>query len=204
MGKSSYFLRYIDFNNVYNIAIIGNGKNTKDIDFFIKNNKKVTSFDFIEIQYKDILFKQVNGDFNLNCNKYYNSFDIVWACHVLEHQRNVGLFLDNVYKIMKKDALLYLSVPPYKKNIVGGHLSVWNMGLLIYNLCLANFNVKEGRFKKYGYNIFSIVSKNIDIILPDLIYDKGDLETLKYSWNKENPLFQNINGDISEINWFDF
>jgi len=201
VGISNKFLKHIDISNVGNVCIIGNGiKDTNDIDFFLQKNIKVTAFDYVSAHIKDSNYTFISGDFNKNCQNHYNSFDVVWACHVLEHQRNVGLFLDNVYNILKDDGVLCVCVPPLKHNIVGGHVSLWNMGILMYNLVLAKFDVKNGKFKKSGYNIFGMCHKNSHP-LPNLIFDKGDIEALHDHWNDCAKFRQNSNGDIDSANW---
>lgn len=124
--------------------------------------------------------------------------DCIWCCHVLEHQRNPGIFLDKVFKDLKEGGVLAITVPPMKHTIVGGHLTLWNAGLVLYHLVLAGFDCKEVRIKEYDYNISVIVEKK-SIEVPELIYDAGDLETLKeYLPEKVNGPF---NGNIREMNW---
>jgi hypothetical protein len=89
-------------------------------------------------------------------------------------------------------------VPPAKHEIVGGHLSIWNAGLLTYNLVLAGIDCSQIRIKRYGYNISAIVH-NRRITLPALRNDSGDLEILKPylpAWLRDG-----VNGDIAEWNW---
>lgn len=103
--------------------------------------------------------------------------EFIWASHVLEHQRNVGMFLDKIYKDLLDGGLLVITVPPSKPTIVGGHLSIWNAGLLLYNLVMAGFDCSEAKVYKYGYNISVIVEKH-SIELPKLNYDRGDINKL--------------------------
>ena len=41
-------------------------------------------------------------------------FDIVFCSHVIEHQRNVGNFLDKIYDILSDDGVLILSAQNMK------------------------------------------------------------------------------------------
>ena len=128
-----------------------------------------------------------------------NQFDCIWCCHVLEHQLNVNLFLKKVHNELKEGGVLAISVPPMKHQIVGGHVSIWNAGLLLYNLVMAGFDCIEPAIKTYGYNVSVIIRKKT-IELPDnLDYDVGDLEKLSTFF----PPFvkQNFNGNIQEYNW---
>jgi len=104
-------------------------------------------------------------------------FDCVWCCHVLEHQPNVNRFLRAIHRNLKPGGVLAITVPPLKHNIVGGHLTLWNAGLLLYNLVLAGFNCRHARVIKAGYNITAILNRE-EIELPSLRYDGGDIDRL--------------------------
>lgn len=200
MGIAHNFIKTTGLFRIEKIAVIGPGRDKTDIAYFCNSGINTVSFDISKNEYKHPLHSTIEGDFNKNCSSLTNVFDAVWACHVLEHQRNVGLFLDNIHNILKPEGVLFVSVPPCKQSIVGGHLTVWNMGLLLYNLVLSGFNVKEGRFKKEGYNIFGVCKKS-NIPIPKLNMDAGDLELLKEHWPTQYPLKQNTSGIIDSINW---
>lgn len=104
-------------------------------------------------------------------------FDCIWCCHVLEHQRNVGAFLDKINSDLWEDGLLAITVPPRKDEIVGGHLSLWNPGLLLYNLIMAGFDCRDALVLVGGYDI-SCVLKKRTIDLPQLKMDNGDIDRL--------------------------
>ena len=86
-------------------------------------------------------------------------FDCVWVSHVLEHQLNVNQFLTKVFRDLKEGGILALTIPPLKHEIVGGHVTLWNAGLLLYNLILAGFDCSQAAIKCYGYNISVIMPK---------------------------------------------
>ena len=160
-------------------------------NFFKELAKDVTRQD-INPDYKPDLL----GDFNnLATDKLY---DCVWCSHVLEHQLNVNHFLTKIFHTLKDDGVLAITVPPAKHEIVGGHITLWNAGLLLYNLILAGFDCKDAAVKSYGYNISVIVNKRT-AILPELNYDAGDINAL----NEFFPLgvYEGFDGNIQEINW---
>lgn len=142
------------------------------------------------------------GDFNTVDIK--RTYDIVWASHCLEHQLNVNIFLKKIYNVLGKDGYAAITVPPLKNQIVGGHLTLWNAGLLLYNLVLAGFDCSSAKIKKYDYNISVIVQKNnITIPYEQLEYDTNDLNILNKFFPKnicygKNCVFE---GDIEELNW---
>ena len=120
--------------------------------------------------------------------------DLVWACHVLEHQRNPGLFLEKCFDDCRQ--WFCVTVPPLKHEIVGGHVSLWNAGLLIYHLILAGWDCSQARVMQYGYNISLLVEKK-RAVLPSLKMDYGDIDALKEFFPM--PVVHGFNGDIYEI-----
>ena len=199
-----YFLPYMLRYNFDTILDIGMGPDTYIADFFIKNKKRVYAID-IEKQnsYEHEKFHFIEGNFL--GYPFSRKFDAVLASHVLEHVQNTGLFLDKVYDILNDDGIFFCIVPPHKTQIVGGHVTIgWNMGILMYNLILSGFDVKEGRFKKCGYNIAGFVKKRENKKLPeDLIFDAGDIEKLADYWPNKDYFKHAFEGDIEEWNWFE-
>ena len=100
-----------------------------------------------------------------------------------------------------------VSVPPYESVIMGGHVSLWNAGLLLYRLVLAGVNCKEARVKTYDWDISVIVSvKEFIDVSSKLVYDSGDLRTireylpsgLKFFSSEQNESYY---GNIHKLNW---
>jgi SAM-dependent methyltransferase len=126
------------------------------------------------------------------------TFELLWCSHVLEHQRNVGLFLDKAFRLLRPGGILAVTVPPRKDEIVGGHLSIWNAGLLLYNLVLAGFDCRHAAVLSAGYNVSVVVRKRL-APLPSLRMDEGDIERLARFFPGE--VRQGFDGCISELNW---
>jgi len=140
------------------------------------------------------------GDYNsLEIKKVY---DGIWCAHCLEHQLNVQSFLKKIKSNLKEGGWLAITVPPLKHQIVSGHLSLWNAGLLLYNLIIAGFNCEDAKVKTYDYNI-SIVVKNKSFELPQLNYNYGDLITLYDYFPKQLERNKKgfFDGQIKELNW---
>ena len=89
-------------------------------------------------------------------------------------------------------------MPPMKDAIVGGHVSLWNAGMLIYRLVLAGFDCRQAAVKTYGYNISVVVRKRV-AHLPELAMDAGDIERLAQFFPM--PVAQDFDGRISQLNW---
>ena len=125
-------------------------------------------------------------------------FDGIWCNHTLEHQLNVNAFLKKVRHDVKPGGLVSMTVPPLGHRIVGGHVTLWNEGLLLYNMIVAGFDCREAVVGVYGPNI-SVLVRRKDANLPALYYDKGDIELLA-------PFFpmavsQGFEGRTGPINW---
>ncbi len=183
-----------DFQTVLDI---GSGAGTH-ADFLESRGKKVTRLDFGKSVYfkKNPNQKIIQG--NYLHQEFGEKFDLIWACHVLEHQININKFLKKIKLDLQENGILCITVPPLKHEIVGGHVSLWNAGLLMYNLVLAGFSCRHARIKSYGYNI-SIIIKNSSINIPTLDYDYGDINRLK-EFFPEN-LQEGFDGNITRLNW---
>lgn len=124
--------------------------------------------------------------------------DGIWASHVLEHMPNVGMFLEKCFADLRDGGLLAVTVPPAKHQIVGGHVSLWNEGLLLYRLILAGFDCREARVGVYGYNISVLVRKK-RAALPPLAMDCGDIEQIAHLFPV--PACQGFDGQLGCIGW---
>ena len=176
-------LNEFEFHTVLDIGC-GDGAAS---EFFKRGGKDVYSLDLTPAYPSAVI-----GDY-MDIEFAPGQFDCIWSAHVLEHQPNVNLFLRKIYHDLADDGVLCLTVPPAKREVVSGHLSVWNAGLLVYNLLYAGFDCQGIRIKKYGYNISVILRKKA---IPT---DKRDFPTLaKYA----PPFFVNgFVGNIQEHRW---
>jgi SAM-dependent methyltransferase len=168
-------------------------------DLFLKHGKKVTAVDYGKSIYFNRNKHRINcliGDFN--AMQFEEQFDCVWASHVLEHQLNTGIFLQNIFKAAKEGAAVCITVPPLQHEILGGHVSLWNAGLLLYNLVLAGFDCREVSILRYGYNI-SVIVKKRSVTLPELTFDNGDVERILLFLPE--GLHEGFYGDIVSHNW---
>lgn len=160
-------------------------------ELFREAGKEVTTIslvppaDFVGIEYTDLQF----GDEKFGC---------IWASHVLEHQPNVNQFLKKCFSDLADGGILAVTVPPAKDQIVGGHLTLWNEGLLLYNLILAGFDCSEAMVGRYDYNISVIVRKKA---VPEtkLVMDKGDINTLAPYFPHDAR--EGFNGCLDPVNW---
>jgi len=118
--------------------------------FFEYMGKTVTSVDFD----KDADY---TGDF-MEID-FQEKYDLVWCSHVLEHQRNVGAFLEKVYSLIEDNGVLAVIVPIQRPEVIlAGHVTSWSMLSLCYNLILSGFDCSEARMLS-SYEISVIVEK---------------------------------------------
>ena len=191
--------KVLSLKNVNNILDVGSGKG-EHASLFSKAGKQVFCVDIEDSKtevYDDPNVFFICSDFmKLNMS---TQVDCVWVSHVLEHQLNVNNFLKSCLSMLKPGGYIAITVPPYKPEIVGGHLSIWNAGLVLYNLILAGTSCRGAMVKQYGYNI-SVIVPYMPITLPQLNYDNGDIETLSRFFPK-NHSKQGFNGNILRLNW---
>ena len=198
-------LREYDFDTVLDIGC-GEGMHAR---VMARAGKKVTGVDYGESIYfkkNDLPYDVVIGDFNKL--KLGRQFDCVWCSHVLEHQQNVDDFLRNIFAVLKEDGVLALSVPPPKDQIVGGHVGLWNIGLVLYRLILAGFDCRQASMRKYGYNQSVIVRKKTIARSLPLTFDAGDIKCIRRYLPKGLSFVRTgkdvpFDGAIITLNWGD-
>ena len=124
--------------------------------------------------------------------------DGIWACHVLEHSRTPGPFLEACFMALKPGGLFAVIVPPAKRYVVGGHVTLWTLGLLLYNLILAGFDCREAAVGAYGYNL-SVMVRAEEADLPELNHDAGDIELVSRYFPKGVDARQGFDGTLPEL-----
>ncbi len=169
---------------------------------FKKHGKKVTALDFGTSVYAQESHDNYTGiskvTIDFNAYETEEKYDCIWASHVLEHQSNPGAFIRKCMDLTKENGLICITVPPLKHEIVGGHLTLWNAGLLLYQLVFNGLDCQNASICSYGYNITIIVKKKLRDNV-DLDYDSGDIRKLKAFF----PSFidEPFNGIIKQWNW---
>jgi SAM-dependent methyltransferase len=183
----------IQFETVLDVGC-GTGEHTKP---FQKAGYKVTAIDH-QKTFPDVIPMLYGVTSESYVRK--DGFDLVWTSHVLEHQMNTLTFLQCLKTDLKEGGWLSTTVPPLKHEIVGGHVTLWNAGLLLYNLVMAGFDCSQAKIKTYGYNISVIVRKKSVELPKNLHYDRGDIEKLA-TFFPQPFRHQGFNGQIQEWNW---
>lgn len=127
--------------------------------------------------------------------------DAIWLSHVLEHTLDTGTFLKKAHALLSPEGWLFVMVPPFKHEVVGGHVTPgWNIGILMYVLLVSGFDIKNGHFVRHGYNVCGFVQKARNE-LPPLNFDRGDIERTKTWWPMD--VAQGFDGNIQSMNWLE-
>lgn len=145
----------------------------------------------LEIDYRDCEFEKMEPQ---------AGFNAIWASHVIEHSRNVGAFLDRCFDLLKDGGWLFVVVPPFKHQVVQGHVAPgWNIGLLVYNLLAGGFNVKDGHFLSHGYNIIAAVQKTSQT--PVRYHEELFAPPYLDLWPVAFDPKAGFDGNLREMNW---
>jgi SAM-dependent methyltransferase len=124
-------------------------------------------------------------------------FDAIWCSQVLEHQRNVGFFLNKIFDDLNDGGILALTVPVQTDmNLSFGHCNLFSPLIVIYHLVSAGFCCRDIKLKLYDGNIGVVLRKRYNGIRRDLpmgslpATDKTDGEvTIKgRQWNVREML----------------
>lgn len=139
-------LSAFQFESVLDIGA-GAGEHKRLFQYF---NKKTYSVDLV---------KSADYQSDFTNTHFDRKFDAIWCSHVLEHQRNVGLFLDKIYDVLDDDGVLAVVVPIHgRETLISGHLTSWSIPLLCYNLILAGFDCSHASILS-TYELALIVKK---------------------------------------------
>ena len=170
-----------------------------------------THVNYMNKQGLDAKGVDIAGDpfFKFNYNDYTfddGTFEGITANHVLEHQLNPNTFLKKIHSELNEEGFLLITVPPLKHQIVGGHVSLWNAGLVIYHLVHAGFDCTSARVLEYGYNISVIVKKKtIQEVIPWTYHTPDILIMREYLPAglaiKTFPKAITFTGDIKKLSW---
>jgi len=125
-----------------------------------------------------------------------DTFDLVFSSHTIEHVQDTGVFLKKFFSLCREDGVFCLIWPPPKKHIVGGHLHVFNPGLMLYNIVRLGIDCRNVKIFKSGYNL-AIMGQFKTFELPELTFNRFELELLSdyFPFTPEH----NFDGDLKKI-----
>ena len=92
---------------------------------------------------------EINEDFNEYSFK--SKYDVIYCSHVIEHQRNIGQFLDKIFDIMHDHSILIISGPKHPvERFVEGHINTCILPVFLQSLIYAGFDCKKGKMMQIG------------------------------------------------------
>ena len=95
-------------------------------------------------------------------HKFDQKFDVVYCSHVIEHQRNVGSFLDKIFDVLSDNGVLIISAPKHPaESMIEGHLNCFITPYFIQHLIYSGFDLRNGKYLSCGgIENAAIVSKD--------------------------------------------
>ena len=134
-------------------------------------------------------------------HNFDRKFDIVYCSHVIEHQRNVGNFLDKIFDVMSDDGLLLISAPKHPAELlVNGHLNCFYSTYFIQQLIHAGFDLKNGKY------LSCLHAENAAIVSKAKNFELSERKESGYIWtekHQERSCIKLINQTIEKnIAWF--
>jgi SAM-dependent methyltransferase len=104
-------------------------------------------------------------------------YDAVYSSHTIEHAPDTERFLTGFFGTLAPGGAFCLIWPPPKPAVVSGHVHVFNMGLMLYNLVRLGVNCRSVEMVRCGYCL-AIMGRYERFQVPLLTHNEGDLERL--------------------------
>ena len=112
-------------------------------------------------------------------HSFTKRYNVILCSHVIEHQRNVGLFLDKLYDVLTDNGLLLLSAPKHPADrLIEGHLSSFRTACFIQNILYSGFDMKRGKYLSCG-------GIENSAILPKREFSDRERGHAGYKWTQE-------------------
>jgi len=87
-------------------------------------------------------------------------FDAIWCSQTLEHQRNVGQFVDKLFDDLADGGVLALTVPyDVGPHLNFGHCNQFTPYVVLYHLVLSGFDCSRASLLVYNHNIGIVLKK---------------------------------------------
>jgi len=197
LGLAKLIIDY-EFNHVLDIGS-RNGTSARLFSFLGKNVTTIEMSEDFEADYV--------GDY-LEVS-FPQQFDAIWCSHVLEHQRNIGTFLDKIYQDLKEGGILAITVPSSLCPLMIGHPNIFTPLHLVYHLVLAGFDCQNVRIKYYDWQFTILLEKKSNniksISLASTHYLDSTLialvENLLNYFPLDIPENGHIWGEVESLNW---
>lgn len=121
-------------------------------------------------------------------------FDCVYSSHVIEHVADTEAYIRKLSNLVSENGILCIIWPKPKPEIVGGHVHIFNPGLMYYNVTRTGIDCSDWVCldKDYSYCIVGPCKK---VPQPSLTYSNGEIEMLnKYFPFNARQSFHGVTG----------
>ena len=156
----------------------------------------INSFDYDIEQIKK---KKIDNLFHFK--KFKSKYDVIFCNHIIQYQRNTGLFLDKLFDILKKEGTLIISGPKTSSEVLlEGQVFSCILPVFIQNLIYSGFDCKNGKILSIGsFENSLIVSKDIN-------FNKKERNETGFKWSskhKNRSPFELVQGlNVENKIWF--
>jgi len=139
--------------------------------------------------------------------EFDEQFDAIWCSQVLEHQRNVGAFLNKTFNDLREGGILALTVPYESGPMLNfGHCNHFNPMMLIYHLVMAGYCCRNISLCVYNRNIGVVLKKKsngINQLLPNGTLPLTEMTNRTFeiagkTWTSKELLGEEIFEDMSD------
>ena len=104
-------------------------------------------------------------------------YDAVYSSHTIEHVPDTERFLRKFFSCLRPGGAFCLVWPPPKPEVVSGHVHVFNLGLMLYNLVRLGVDCRKVEMVRCGYCL-ALMGRYQSFSLPELTNNEGDLDRL--------------------------
>ena len=172
------FFALIEFLISESDKILKNSVNALDIGSSHGNHTKLMRDFGLKVDQIDKYEKsaEINDDFN--SYDFKKRYDVIFCSHVIEHQRNIGYFLDKIFDTLSNEGSLVISAPKHPaERFVEGHLHSTIMPILLQNLIFSGFDCLNGK-------VLSMAGiENSFIVKKSKNFNLEEREKNNYQWN---------------------
>jgi len=174
---ANYFCNCYSFDSILDVGcgkgalfphLLETGADVVGIDF-LPESEIETDYRDKQAHYIRTMFETYNGD---------QLFDAVIASHLIEHIPDTERFLQKFFSVLTPDGAYCLIWPPPKSAIVGGHVHLFNPGLMLYNLVRLGIDCRNVHVVQCGYS-YGVMGRYSTFNVPELNHDQGDIELLQ-------------------------
>lgn len=178
-GRDEVTQYFVDRYEVSSILDIGCGSGPVWPQFFEKR-MAVTGVDLVPQEvamagHMDRAANYIDGDF-LEI-QLPDMYDAVYSSHTIEHVPDTERFLMKFFSYLRPGGAFCLVWPPPKPEVVSGHVHVFNLGLMLYNLVRLGVDCRDVEMVRCGYCL-ALMGRYQRFSLPELTHNEGDLDRL--------------------------